>query len=65
MFEEFFELTATPFTNSIPSDKLYMSPIMRETLGRLKFAVSHRMFAVVTSDAGCGKTTTIAKPMWI
>ena len=58
MFEEFFELTATPFTNSIPSDKLYMSPIMRETLGRLKFAV-------VTSDAGCGKTTTIAKPMRI
>ena len=61
MFEEFFELTATPFTNSIPSDKLYMSPIMRETLGRLKFAVSHRMFAVVTSDVGCGKTTTIRK----
>ena len=61
MFEEFFDLTATPFTNSIPSDKLYMSPIMHETLGRLKFAVSHRMFAVVTADVGCGKSTTIRK----
>ena len=61
MFEEFYGLTSTPFTNSIPSDKLYMSPIMRETLGRLNFAVRRRMFAVVTSDVGCGKTTTIRR----
>lgn len=61
MFEEFFELSATPFVNSIPSDRLYMSPILREVLGRLNFAVSHRMFAVVTSDVGCGKTTAIRR----
>jgi len=61
MFEEFFGMTATPFTNSIPSGNMYLSCVMKEALGRLYFAAQHRMFAVVTSDVGCGKTTTIRK----
>lgn len=61
MYEEFFGLSASPFVNSIPSGSLYMSPILHDTLGRLNFAVSHRMFAVVTADVGCGKTTAIRK----
>jgi type II secretory pathway predicted ATPase ExeA len=61
MYEEFFGLSASPFVNSIPSGSLYMSPILNETLGRLNFAVNHKMFAVVTADVGCGKTTAIRR----
>lgn len=61
MYEKFFDMEKTPFLNSIPTDSLYMSPMLDETLGRLNYAASNRLFALVTADVGCGKTTAIRK----
>lgn len=51
----------TPFQNSIPCDQLYMSSMLDETLGRLFYTAEKQLFAVVTSDVGCGKTTALRR----
>lgn len=61
MYEAFFEMKHTPFTNGIPVDSLYMSSMLDEALGRLEFVAERRLFAVVTADVGCGKTTAIRR----
>lgn len=61
MFESFFGMKHTPFLNSIPCDQLYMSSMLDETLGRLAYTAEKQLFAVVTSDVGCGKTTALRR----
>ncbi|NMB34191.1 MAG: AAA family ATPase [Clostridium sp.] len=61
MFEEFYGFTHTPFSRDIPTDQLYPSVMLEETLGRLKYAANRQLFAVVTGDCGTGKTTTIRR----
>ena len=61
MYEQYFGMKHTPFSRSIPPDALYESPAMTDALGRLAYAADKQLFAVVTSDAGCGKTTLIRK----
>jgi type II secretory pathway predicted ATPase ExeA len=61
MYEAFFEMKRTPFASDIEADALYMSPMLDETLSRLKYAADKRLFAVVTADVGCGKTTSIRR----
>ena len=57
MYEQFFEMTHTPFTRDVPPEALYESPAMRDALGRLAYVADRQLFAVVTADAGCGKST--------
>lgn len=59
MYEEFFEMTNTPFTRNVPADRLYTSPAIDDALGRLAYAADRQLFAVVTADPGCGKSTLI------
>nr|WP_236995050.1 hypothetical protein [Heliomicrobium modesticaldum] len=59
MFESFYGFTQTPFARDIPTEQLYSSIMLEETLGRLEYAASRQLFAVVTGDCGTGKTTTI------
>lgn len=61
MYETFFEMNHTPFVNSIPVENLYLSSMLDETLARLEFVAEKRLFAIVTADVGCGKTTAIRK----
>lgn len=61
MFESFYDLNRTPFTRDIPTDALYESLPLEETLGRLDYAAQRQWFAVVTGDCGTGKTTTIRR----
>ncbi|MGG3675164.1 AAA family ATPase [Heyndrickxia faecalis] len=61
MFESFYNMTHTPFSRDIPTEKLYDSPMMQEILGRLKYTAERQLFAVLTGDSGTGKTTTIRK----
>jgi len=59
MYEYFFEMKQTPFTRDIPPEKLYESPYVANALGRLTYTADRQLFAVVTADAGCGKSTLI------
>jgi len=61
MFETFYGLSRTPFARDIPTDQLYQSVMLEETLGRLEYAARRQLFAVVTGDCGTGKTTTIRR----
>lgn len=61
MYESFFEMEQTPFTRNVPAGRLYTSQAMKEILGRLCYAADRQLFAVVTADPGCGKSTLIRK----
>ena len=61
MFETFFEMERTPFARDIPPESLYEPPFLADTLGRLSYAADRQLFAVVTGDAGCGKSTLVRK----
>lgn len=59
MYETFFDMKHTPFKNDIHVEALYISGDMKEILSRLEYAVTRQLFAIVTADVGCGKSTTI------
>ena len=61
MYESFFGMEPTPFVRDIPAEKLYESDAFRETLGRLCYVADRQLFAVVTADPGCGKSTLIRR----
>jgi len=61
MFEQFYNLSKTPFSRDIPTNELYKHIILEETLGRLEYAAERQLFAVVTGSCGTGKTTIIRK----
>ena len=59
MYEQFFEMTETPFARNIPADRLYISPKIEDAVGRLKYVADHEQFAVVLAEPGCGKSTLV------
>jgi type II secretory pathway predicted ATPase ExeA len=61
MYEDFFEMKHTPFINSIPVEKLYLSEKHKEILGRLSYVAEGNRFAVLTASVGAGKSTLIRK----
>lgn len=61
MYEAFFEMKETPFVSNIPTESLDLSSMLDETLSRLEYAASRQLFAVVTADVGCGKSTATRK----
>jgi general secretion pathway protein A len=48
MFEEYYQLSKTPFSRDIPTESLYQSHMLEEILGRLEYAAKRQLFAVVT-----------------
>lgn len=61
MYETFYEMIHTPFVRNVPPESLYESRVMDDVLGRLAYTADRQLFAVVTADAGCGKSTLIRK----
>ena len=51
MYEEFFEMTHTPFVRGIPVDNLYEDQDTEEVYNRLLYAASRQLFALVVGDA--------------
>lgn len=61
MYKEFFGMVNLPFSRKIPPERLYASQAMEECLGRMKYVSGEQLFAVVTSDPGCGKSTLVRR----
>ncbi|NLB80102.1 MAG: AAA family ATPase, partial [Clostridiaceae bacterium] len=61
MYRNFYEFTKTPFSREIPTEELYPSSMLLETVSRLKYAASNQLFAVLTGDCGTGKTTAVRR----
>jgi type II secretory pathway predicted ATPase ExeA len=60
-FETFYGFKETPFSRTIPTDKLYRGNDSDELIERLKYAAQRQLFAVLTGDSGTGKTTTLRR----
>lgn len=61
MFEDFYGFTVTPFSRGIPTSALYRCNDNDELINRLKYAAKRQLFAVLTGESGCGKTTTLRR----
>lgn len=61
MYEMSFDMKRTPFVRNVPSAELFESANMAEALARLEYTAENQLFAVVTADAGCGKSTLIRR----
>ena len=61
MFEDFYGFTQTPFSRTIPTDKLYRGNDSDELIERLKWAAEGQLFAIMTGDSGTGKSTTLRR----
>lgn len=61
MYEGFYELSSTPFTKSIPIEKLYMPPELTEIGNRLEYVAERHLFAVLTGECGTGKSTVLRR----
>jgi len=61
VIEQFFEMSSSPFSRDIPIKELYDTLIYQEVQGRLEYAAEKQLFAVLTADVGCGKTTAIRR----
>ncbi|MBO6241882.1 MAG: AAA family ATPase [Butyrivibrio sp.] len=61
MFEEFFGMKHTPFSNQIPAEALYLSDNLQEVIGRLCYVAEHQLFGVLTGMVGVGKSTIIRR----
>jgi type II secretory pathway predicted ATPase ExeA len=61
MFKTFYEFAHTPFTRSIPAEHLYQDNHNNDLIGRLKHTVDNQLFAALTGECGCGKTTLLRR----
>ena len=61
MYETFFDMQHTPFVRDVPVSDLYISEVLDDVVGRLTYVADRQLFAVVTGDAGCGKSTMIRR----
>ena len=57
MYEEFYSLTARPFSKTPDPKFLFLSRNHEEALARLQYAVEEKETIMLTGDIGCGKTT--------
>jgi type II secretory pathway predicted ATPase ExeA len=60
MYEEYFHLSASPFSLGPDPDGVYVTPAIREALAVMAYGVSRRKgFILLTGDVGTGKTTIL------
>ena len=57
MYEEFYRLTARPFSKTPDPKFLFLSRNHEEALARLQYAVEEKETILLTGEIGCGKTT--------
>jgi len=61
MFTQFFSLKFNPFVKEIEEKNLFLSNDFNELSSRLDFFKNTRGFFLLTSEPGCGKTTTLRR----
>jgi type II secretory pathway predicted ATPase ExeA len=54
-----FGFTSTPFTKSVPADKLFERAAHKEAVARIQHCIAESALAVVVGDVGVGKTVAL------
>jgi type II secretory pathway predicted ATPase ExeA len=54
-----FGFTRTPFTKSVPADKLFERSGHAEAVARVHYCINHSALGVVVGDTGAGKTVAV------
>ncbi|MGA3220721.1 MAG: AAA family ATPase [Acidimicrobiales bacterium] len=54
-----FGFTRTPFTKSVPADKLFERSGHAEAVARVNYCINHSALGVVVGDTGAGKTVAV------
>jgi len=61
MYEEFYGFNDTPFSRGLPVSALYRDIDRDEHVERLKYTAKNQLFAVLSGESGCGKTTVLRR----
>ena len=61
MYEDFFEMSRTPFTRNIPAEMLYTDHDTVEIHNRLLYASQKQLFTILIGDSEVGKTTALRR----
>jgi len=61
MFEGYYEFASTPFSRGVPVPSLYKDDVRDEHIDRLKYTAKNQLFAVISGEPGCGKTTLLRR----
>ena len=59
MYKAFYSLNAIPFSKSIETKNLFKSNTFNESIARLNYLLNSKGIGLITSEAGCGKTTVL------
>jgi type II secretory pathway predicted ATPase ExeA len=59
MFKIFYNFRSSPFTKNISRDNLFMTETLQETVSRLEYTISNKLFTVISGFCGTGKTTIL------
>jgi type II secretory pathway predicted ATPase ExeA len=54
-----FGFTSTPFTKSVPADKLFERSGHQEAVARIRHCIAESAIGVITGDVGAGKTVAV------
>lgn len=54
-----FGFTSTPFTKSVPADKLFERAAHKEAVARIQHCIAESALGVITGDVGAGKTVAL------
>src|SRR5579884_2464720 len=59
MFQEFYGLSATPFSRGLTTSKLFVAAGQEELKARLSYLVRERGIGLITGEIGSGKSTAV------
>jgi type II secretory pathway predicted ATPase ExeA len=59
LWAEHFGFTRTPFSKSVPADKLFMRTAHKEAVARIQYCISESALGVLVGDVGAGKSVAV------
>ena len=54
-----FGFTRTPFSKSVPADRLFLRAAHQEAVARIQYCIAESALGVVTGDVGVGKSVAV------
>jgi type II secretory pathway predicted ATPase ExeA len=59
LWSSHFGFTRTPFSKSVPADKLFQRAAHKEAVARIQYCISESALGVLTGEVGAGKSVAV------